>query len=268
MDKLKIVFLGNTKYSVISLQKLHQKFPVFAVVTKDITPNYVEDFALKEKILIIKANKLTSEVVAQIEKLQPDFLVVADFGLILPQKLLDLAKVAPLNIHHSLLPKYRGPSPAPFAILAGDKISGVSVIRMIAEVDAGDILGQEKYSFSDDETTDSALTALNKIGGELIVRVIEDFINGKVLTLAQNPKEATYSKMLTKEDGYFPIDNPPLANKLDRMVRAYFPWPGVWTKWNNKIVKFLPGGMIQMEGKKPVLLKDFLNGYPDFPITK
>lgn len=271
--EFRIIFFGNTKYSVISLEKIHQRFPVSTVVTisdrlvgrkKVLTPNAVKIFAQNQGIRIIEADKLTEEKISVISKLNPDFLVVADYGLILPQKLLDIPKIAPLNVHHSLLPKYRGPSPSPAAILAGEKLSGVTVIKMVDKVDAGDILGQIEYGLSPSETTDSLLKALNNLGGDLAADVIENFT--EIEPKKQDESKVTYSKMIKKEGGYFEIESPPDLEKLDRMIRAYYPWPTAWTKWKGKVVKFLPGKMVQMEGKNPSRFEDFLNGYPDFPI--
>ena len=112
---------------------------------------------------------------------------------------------------------------------------------------------------------------------EVFPKVINDFASGKIKPQKQNHLDASFSITLEKEDGYFEIDTPPNEEKLNRMIRAYYPWPGVWTKWNNKIVKFLPSFrhserseeskyLLQMEGKNPITLKEFLNGHADFPL--
>lgn len=259
---MKIVFFGNTKYSTIGAKILHKAFPVTLFVTIPNSP--VAILAKQTNIPYLETKTLDQPIIDHVKKLNPDFLVVEDYGLILPKELLEIPKYAPLNIHHSLLPKYRGPSPAPFAILAGDKISGVTIIRMNEEVDAGDILTQVEYTLKDDETTDSLLTRLNEIGGHLMVGVIKQYLEGTIKPIPQNYSQVTFTKRFTKKDGYFDLNNPP--THLDRMIRAYHPWPGVWTRWNNKIVKFYPDGRMQMEGKKILSFKDFLNGYPDFPL--
>lgn len=267
---MNLVFLGNTKYSIIGAGIIYQKHPLSAVVTipdkpvgreKTLTPSPVKSFALKNNIPVLEAERLGEKEIQKIAEFEPDFLIVEDYGLILPKALLDLPKFAPINIHHSLLPKYRGPSPAPTAILNGDKISGVSIIKMTEEVDCGDILAQIEYELTEDETSDSLLIKLNQMGGELALEVIEKYQDIKLTP--QDWTKVIFTEYITKQDGYFDINNPPDPEKLDRMIRAYFPWPNVWTKWEGKIVKFLPGGLIQMEGKKPVPLKDFLNGYPE-----
>lgn len=273
---MKIVFFGNTKYSAFGLEIIHSKIPVSLAVTisdrpsgrkRELKPNPVKKFAQEHKIPVTEADKLEASIVNEIGKIEPDFLIVEDYGLILPESLLEIPRYAPLNIHHSLLPKYRGPSPAPSAISNGDKVSGVTIIAMTEEVDAGDILAQQQYKLGPDETTDSLLTTLNKLGGELVLKVIKDYISGNEKPVKQDDKLASYTKRLTKQDGYFDINSPPDQKTLDHLVRAFYPWPSVWSKIKVKsgkelIIKFLPGQMIQPEGKRKMTVKEFLNGYP------
>ncbi len=273
--KLKIVFLGNTKFSLIGAQIIHQKIGLSQIVTLpdrpdkkgNPAPNPLKTFAIENKIPYLLVDKITDEIVAQIEALNPDFLVVEDYGLILPPQLLTVPKYLSLNIHHSLLPKYRGTSPAPFAILAGDKITGVTVIAMNDKVDAGDILAQKNYEMKPDETTESLLTELNKLGGEIIIPVIENYAKGKIDAKKQDESKATYTMRMSKSDGQIDLNKPPDKAKLDRMIRAYYPWPTVWTKARIKNqelrIKFLPKQKLQVDGGKPMSLKDFFNGYPE-----
>ena len=283
-NNLKIVFFGNTKYSVLGAEIIHKKFPLSLVVTipdkpsgrkKELKPSPVKKLAQENNIPVLETDKLDDKAIGEIGEIgdvggkndRPDFLIVEDYGLILPESLLEIPRYAPLNIHHSLLPKYRGPSPAPSAILNGEKVSGVTIISMTEQVDAGDMLAQQKYGLAPTETTDSLLTELNKLGGDLVLKVIEDYINGNEKPIAQNDKQATYTKRLSKQDGYIDIDNPPDPKTLDRMIRAYYPWPGTWCRLmvNGKwlIVKFLPGNLIQPESKRPLTVNEFKNGYPE-----
>lgn len=269
---MRIIFFGNTKYSVIGADILHRELGLSRIVTlpdkpdkrSRIVPNPVKQFASANKIPVSEVEKITSGVIDQIEALQPDFFVVEDYGLILPEKLLTVPRYAPLNIHHSLLPKYRGPSPAPSAILAGEKISGVTVIHMNKRMDAGDIYAQTNYTLSESDTTDSLLTILNQLGAELAVSTINDILQKNALRKPQDENEATYTHFLKKSDGRIDMNNPPDPEKLDRMIRAYYPWPTVWTKLDGKIIKFYPERKLQMEGKNIISLKEFLNGYPQF----
>ncbi len=198
---------------------------------------------------------------------EADLGVVAAHGKILPKEELQTPKHGFINIHPSLLPKYRGPSPIQSAILNGDQISSISIIKMDEEVDHGPILYQEKMALSGIDTFDTLSKKMFQRAAEVLPKIIEDFIAGKIKPTEQNHAEAIFCSLLTRDSGYFDINNPPDPKTLDRMIRAYYPWPGVWTKWKGKIVKFYPEEKIQMEGKKVLTLRDFLNGYPDFPIT-
>ena len=284
---MKIVFFGSSKYSTIVQKALNEKFGIVLCVTapdkpkgrqRKLTPTPVKEFALKNKILLITPAKLTEEVIDNIAKVKPDFLVVCDYGLILPPELLKIPKYESLNVHHSLLPKYRGPTPAPSAILAGEKKSGVTIISMTEEVDAGDILAQKEYILKPDETTDFLLTKLNTLGGQLVIDVINNYLKGLVKKIKQDSSKATYTHRLTKQDGLIDLHNPPNPPILSRMIRAYYPWPGTWCRMTvhgrQFTVKLLPPTilpsphpsdpfLIQPEGKRPMTIKEFRNGYPE-----
>jgi methionyl-tRNA formyltransferase len=274
---MNIIFFGNTNYSLIGAQIIHQHLPLSHIVTipdrpnkkGTLTPSPLKTFGIENNIPILTVNKLDSATIEIISAMQPDFFVVEDYGLILPPKLLETPLYAPLNIHHSLLPKYRGPSPAPSALLAGETQTGVSIIHMTNTVDAGPIYAQQPYTIQATDTTDSLLTHLNQLGGDLVVQVINDIINGQAIATPQDEKQATLTHFMKKSDGFIDLDNPPSPTHLDRMIRAYYPWPTVWLRLaiapksaNRKIIKFLPNNKMQMEGKKPVSYEDFMNGYP------
>ena len=260
---MKIVFFGNTKYSLIGARIIHSKLELAFIVTIKNSP--VEKFAVEQKIPFLVADKFDKAIIQQIKSLNPGFFVVEDYGLILPRELLAVPKFASINIHHSLLPKYRGPSPAPSAILNGEKKSGVTIIHMADKIDAGDIYAQKEYILKPDETTDSLLTELNLMGAQLAILTIKNIYNRNAKRTEQNEKEATYTSYMKKSDGFVDVLSPPSEQEIDRMIRAYYPWPGVWTRSiiNNKlsIIKFLPQEKIQVEGKKPMSYKDFINGY-------
>ena len=231
ITEVKIVFLGNTKHSLIGARLLHEQLGLSLVVTIPHSP--LEKFAHEEKIPYLTVTKLNDETIEKIKQTAPDFLVVEDYGLILPEKLLNVPGYASLNIHHSLLPKYRGPSPAPAAILSGDKVSGVSIIKMSKIVDAGDIYAQKEYVLGTDETTDSLLKALNLLGGELAASVINDILQDKAKALPQDKNKATFTKYMQKSDGF--VDLAKIEPKVfDHKVRAYFPWPGRMDQDNDK----------------------------------
>lgn len=229
-SKLKIIFLG--------------------------TPPFVEPMrkTLTKHFTLVKSPK------------EADLGVVAAYGKILTKNELNTPKHGFINVHPSLLPKYRGPSPIQEAILNGDKISGITIIKMDEEVDHGPIIYQEELELSDKDNYDSLSKKMFLRVSKILPKIIQDFVQGKIKLRLQDDAVATYCNRLTRESGYFDLMSPPPAEKLDRMIRAYHPWPGVWTRWNNKIVKFLPEGLIQMEGKKAISVRDFLNGYPNFPL--
>ncbi len=208
---------------------------------------------------------------------QADLAVVAAYGKILTKQELETPKFGCINIHPSLLPIYRGPSPIQQIILNNDKISGFTIIKMDEEIDHGPIIYQDTLELSDSDNFDTLSKKLFLAAAKVLPKIIEDFSAGKITPSTQDHSKATFTKLFTREDGYFDITTPPDSEKLDRMIRAFYPWPGVWTRWNGKIVKFLPNPrhserseesnyLLQMEGKKILSRSDFLNGYPDFPL--
>lgn len=237
---MKIVFFGPDPWSIHVLKALEDNFDVKRVVTAH------------------TSDTLDSDLLAA------DLFVVASYGKILPKSILDIPKFGSLNVHPSLLPKYRGPSPVPATILSGDKKTGVTIIKMDEKMDHGPIVATKEISLSGQEDFIFLINKLFQLGAKLLVEITNDFIAGNIKLKPQNHSRAIYCPRLTRKSGFFEIDR--LPENLDRMIRAYYPWPGVWTRWNNKIVKFYPNGKIQMEGKKVMPLQDFLNGYPDFPL--
>lgn len=194
---------------------------------------------------------------------EADLGVVAAYSRILTKDEIKTPKFGLINVHPSLLPKYRGASPIQAAILNGDKISGITIIKIDEKMDHGPIIYQESLELGSSDNCNTLSTKMFQRASEVLPQIIKDFVAGRITPKPQDHSRATYYPLLTRESGFFDIENPP--EKLDRMIRAYYPWPGVWTRWNNKIVKFYPEGKIQMEGKKVMGIRDFLNGYPDFP---
>lgn len=268
---LKVIFFGTPDFVVPVLKKVQENFDLVGVVTAPTLTSPVKLASQGESLepqTIFTPEKLDQDLAQKLADLQPDLFVIAAYGKIIPQFILDIPKFGGLNIHPSLLPKYRGPSPIQTAILNGDKISGVTIIKIDEQMDHGPIIYTKEISLSDQDTCETLSKKLFEVGAQMLVKMIPDFVSGKIKPVVQDDKKAIYCPMIKKEDGYFDLSNPPSQEKLDRMIRAYFPWPGVWTKWEGKIVKFLPGKVIQMEGKKPVKFEDFLRGYPNFPLKE
>ncbi len=262
-NHIKIIFFGSDIWSIPVLQNLENNFEVAAVIT---APNSPVSKYFRGSVLT--PEKLNDTFSSELSTLNSELFIVASYGKIIPQSILDIPKFGALNVHPSLLPKYRGPSPVPTTILNGDKVSGVTIIKMDEKMDHGPVILTKEVNLSGQEDAQELLTKLFHLGGELLIDIIPDFIAGKLKLIPQKDEDSTYCKLLKKEDGFFSIETPPSPDVLDRMVRALNPWPGVWTKWDNKILKLLPNNLIQMEGKKPLSVTDFLNGYPNCPLKE
>lgn len=270
-NKLRIVFFGTPDFVIPVLHSLCQNFNVVAVVTASdqkvgrkqvLTPSYVKQYALKNNIIVINPDNL--------KNLNVDLFVVAAYGKIIPQNILDIPKYGAINIHPSLLPQLRGPSPIQSAILAGDSVTGISIIKMDEKMDHGPIVYAEEFVISNIDNFQTLSTKMFERSASILPKIIPAFVAGKIKLAEQDETATSFCKIIKKEDGYFDLknfsDSPTFFEKLNRMIRAYYPWPTAWTRWNDKIVKFLPGGLVQIEGKKPVKLEEFLRGYPEFPL--
>lgn len=232
------------------------------------TPEYVNPVikSLDGNFDLIKTIRSPKESLGGLGDLDPDLFVVASFGKIIPEDILKIPKLGAINVHPSKLPLYRGPSPIQAQILDGVMDSAISFILMDEIMDSGPILHQGPYKILPKDTFESLCQKMFAESAEILPGLIRNLSEGKISPVSQNSAAASFCNTLKKEDGYFEIDNPPDPKTLDRMIRAYYPWPTAWTRWNGKIVKLLPEGKIQMEGKNPTDLKSFLNGYPDFPL--
>jgi len=265
INAMKIVFFGGSKHVIPVLEELKDKLSL-VITTEKGNNEPVIGFCIKNKIPYLFETSFDENLKSSIINLKSPVAVLADFGLKIPTEVLDIFPKGIINIHPSLLPKYRGPTPVQTAILNGDKIAGVSLIKLDEKIDQGPILAKQEEEIKDSDTADSLYNRLFKIGSELLNKYLEEYLDGKVKLIEQNEKEASYTKILIRRSGFFDIKNPPKKEVFQRMIRAFYPWPGVWTKAKfddqEKIVKFLPGNKIQVEGKKPVSYKDFENGYP------
>ncbi len=281
---IKIVYFGTSQFSAHILEELikygreNKRWKIQTVITqsdkpvgrkKQLQSSEVSQLAEKYNITTLKPTKLNSQFVTDnSSKLECDLFIVASYGKIIPQSILDIPKLGSLNVHPSLLPKYRGASPIQTALLNGETETGISIMLMDAEMDHGPILKTKHISISQSDNYQTLSERLSQESASLLIETINQFLDKEVVPIEQDHSAATFTNILTKEDGYFDINQPPTQDILYRMIRAFYPWPGVWTRWSNKVVKFLPNKMIQMEGKKPMSIKEFLNGYPSFPIKE
>jgi methionyl-tRNA formyltransferase len=283
--KLKIIFFGTPKEVVPVLESLIVNFTVAAVVTTPdqkssrkllLTPSPVKAFAKQHNISVITPLQYDNETIKQLKILDPDLFVVAAYGKIIPDNILKLPEFGAINIHPSLLPKYRGPTPIQTALLNGDGAAGVTFIKMDKKIDHGPILHQLLFTLEKTDTFDWLMHSMFTQAAVIVPQVIKEYLAGKIKPQPQDENEATYTKIITKDDGYIdlsvletltPLEIENWKLKIARKIRAYYPWPAVWTKVrirNQELrIKFLPNNLLQAEGKKPVSFKDFLNGYPE-----
>lgn len=283
---MKIVFFGTPHFVTPILEALLKAHDVIAIVTtpdkkvgrkQRVTPSpvkayyqqYFEKSSLEKRypLNIFTPDILDDKLVKELSLLQPDLFVVAAYGKIIPQKILDIPVLGAINVHPSLLPKYRGPSPLQQTLSDGEKMTGVTLIKMDREMDHGPILAVETYEIHPTDTFETLANHLFGKAAQMLPQVIKDYTSGDMQPTPQEHNKATFTKMITKEQGYFDRTKPPTKEKLDQMIRAYYPWPTAWTNitinGKEKIIKFLPGNKLQVEGKNPVSIKEFLNGYPE-----
>ena len=219
----------------------------------------------------------SEQVFEEFKNLKPNICIVAAYGKIIPQKFLDIPHYGFLNIHPSLLPKYRGPSPIQTAILNGDKETGVSIMLIDKEVDHGPILAQQEFSISDFQFSnhDELAKELFVLGAKLLIEVMSKYINGNIDLKPQEHEKATFTKKFSREDSR--INWFESCDKIYNQIRALNPEPGTWTTWKGKIINIkkteLRDGKIniqtiQMDGKKEMPFKEFLHGHPDFEISQ
>lgn len=298
---IKILYFGTNEHSANLLKTLtvEQGFVVAGVVTQpgrpigrkqEILPSPVKSVALELGLTVYEPATLKNfSFPAHLNNQNIDVAIVYAYGIIIPQNILDFPESGTLNIHPSLLPKYRGPTPVQSALINGDKKTGVSIMLLDPEMDHGPILAQASTTIESDDTT-ASLTAklLNKITPELI-DLLPLWINKKISPQIQNHDEATYSKIFTRDDGKINFSDS--YEKIYNLYRGLTPWPGVWTTWNDQRLKLLhikktndqgnPGQVkfeknkiiihatkgsleileLQLEGKKPMDAKTFINGY-------
>lgn len=283
MKKPKIIFFGSDQYSVIVLNQLvsDERFKLKAVVTHT-TPCLVETYAkILFEVKFTTAKKFDKEFLGKVTKLKADVGILASFGKILPKEILEIPKHGILNIHPSLLPKYRGPTPVQTAILNGEQETGITIIRMDEKVDHGPILSQFKEEIRPDDTADSLLERLFGAGAKVLTTILPAYLEGKIELRKQNNSQATFTKKLTRDDGKIDWKKPGVLK--ERFIRAMYPWPGAWTMVRlsrdreTKRIKILTAHLeanklvldkVQLESKKPVTWKQFQEGYPGAKIVK
>ena len=242
----RIVYMGTPDIAAVILERLIQEpYEIVLAVTQPDRPkgrghemafSPVKETALKHGIPVFQPEKLRNpEAVAEIEKAKPDMIVVAAFGQILPKSVLSLPKYGCINVHASLLPAYRGAAPIQWAILDGQKETGVTIMYMNEGLDTGDILLQKAIPIADDETGGSLHDRLAELGAEALTEALPKILDGSLKPVPQGEMTTPYAKQLTKEIGKLDFTQP--AELLERYVRGLNPWPGTYTFLNGKLLK-------------------------------
>ncbi len=281
---MKIVFFGTSEFAVPVLRALKQQpwIEIAAVVStppkpagkdRKLSPSPVAREAKYLGLPCYEPEKLkSSEWLEIFSKLNPDLAVLASYGKILPQSTLDIPKYGFINVHPSLLPRHRGASPIEGAILNEDKKTGVTIMKMDAQMDHGPILSQTEIELKGNETAPELEKILTDLGAELLIRTIPSYLHDEIVPNEQRHEKATFTKLIRRDDGRVDLkDNP---EEIWRKFRAYHPWPGIWTILRSKSkelrIKILDvefeGGKIkikkiQPEGKKPMTMEEFERGY-------
>ena len=302
---MKLVYMGTPDFAVPPLTALVEAgHEVAAVVTQPDKPKGrgkavlmtpVKEKALSYGIPVYQPARVKKdeEFLKTLREINPDAIVVAAFGQILPKEILELPKYGCVNIHASLLPKYRGAAPIQWAVIDGEKESGITTMMMDVGLDTGDMLDRTVIPLAEDETGGSLFEKLSRAGGPLILKTLEALENGTAVRTKQPEEGATYAGMLDKSLGN--IDWTQSAAKIERLIRGLNPWPSAYTGYKGKTMKLwaadvlegtfegVPGEIIkvekerflvrtgdgalavkelQLEGKKRMDIESFLRGYP------
>ena len=272
---MKIVFMGTPDFAVPTLEALYQsRHEVAAVVTQPDKPKGrgkamamppVKEKALEYGIPVYQPVRVRKDEAffEELTKIQPDVIVVIAFGQILPERILNLPKYGCINVHASLLPKYRGAAPIQWAVIDGCEYSGVTTMQMNEGLDTGDILLTEKVKLDPKETGGSLFDRLSDVGAQLLVKTLEEAKAGTLKPQKQNEEEASYVKMIKKSFGE--LDFSKEADALERLIRGLNPWPSAFTHLNGKMLKIWDADVYtkeQAEAEFPEYSTDFKGAEP------
>ena len=299
---LNLVFCGTPRFAVPTLEKLVEAgFNMRLVVTRpdkprgrgmELAPSPVKQRALESSLTVTQPEKIkdNEEFCAQLTALQPDAIIVVGYGRIIPQWMIDLPPLGNINLHASLLPKYRGAAPVQWAIARGEAVTGVTTMRIDASLDTGDILLQKEVAIEPQDTTETLAPRLAAIGADLMVETLHGLKAGTIQPRPQDNTKATLAPILKKEDGR--IEFHLTAQEICNRVRGFQPWPGTFTSFRGKNLhvwaampvqrtleegevivdtdRFIVGCgagtalallEVQPEGKKRMAVRDFVHGY-------
>ncbi|MBU0721947.1 methionyl-tRNA formyltransferase [Patescibacteria group bacterium] len=303
--KIKIIFIGTANLGLPAFNAIlkNQDFEIVLAITQPdkpigrkqiITSSCIKIAAEKTNITVLQPEHII-DIREKIFLLKPDLIIVAAYAQLIPEQILNLPKYGCLNLHASLLPKYRGAAIIQAAIINGDKQTGLTIIKMDKGLDTGPILGQIAIDIDKEDTAGTLYDRLSEVSVDFFINTIKKYLSGKITPEPQNSSQASYVKTLTKNDGLINWSKP--AAYLEKFIRAMNPWPMPWTWWNGRQVKIIsaqkqlieinsykPGktfkynsGLavqcgqnaliiksLQLEGKNPLKSDEFLLGHRDF----
>lgn len=299
MKDLKVVFMGTPKFSVPILQSLIDNCNVIGVVTqpdkevgrhKEIEFSEVKKLALEYNIPVVQPVKIRKEF-ESVLNMNPDIIVTCAYGQIIPKEILEYPKYKCINVHASLLPKYRGGAPIHHAIMNGDEETGITIMYMAEGMDDGDIIKEEKIKIENDDNIETLENKLSKLGSDLLIRTLPSILDNTNERIKQDENEVTFARIIKKEDEVLDFNDS--ATNIHNKIRALSPQPGSYSLLDGKRMKMLksevvknnseisPGTIIavekdyfvvktgkdaikieeiQPEGKKKMTVKEYLNG--------
>lgn len=249
-----ILFMGTPYYSVQFVKKIMERDEVVAIVTRGDRPSKrghhleyseLKKFGLEKNLAVFQPERITDkDFIRSIKGLNADLIVVVAFGKVLPREILNIPRKGCVNVHFSLLPKYRGPSPIEWALLNGDFYTGVSSILMEEEVDAGDIILQEKVSIDEEDNYLSLLARLTEVGVRILEKTLNLIRKGEVSPYPQDSRGVSYAPFLKKSHGEINWNDS--SQKIFNRIRALNPWPGTYIKVSSKQIKILEAKVVPM----------------------
>jgi methionyl-tRNA formyltransferase len=306
---LDLIFCGTPRFAVPTLEELVAAgFRVHLVVTQpdrpkgrglELVASPIKQSALKLNLPVTQPDRIKTndEFRAQLSALQPDAIIVVGYGRIIPQWMLDLPRYGNINLHASLLPKYRGAAPIQWAIANGETVTGATTMRIDVGLDTGDILQQQQLAIAPDDTAETLAPRLAMIGADLVVDTLRALQSGAIHPRPQDNTQATLAPILKKEDGL--IDFSRSAPEIYNRIRGFQPWPGAYTKFRGKNLQIIKAHPVndavppaelradsdrlvvgcahntslelletQLEGKKRTSAQDFVRGYRPKPAEK
>lgn len=262
---MKIIFFGTAEFACPILERLVKEGHKISVVTQSDKPKGrhllvksppVKILAQQLNLDVLQPNNLNDTAfIEQLKNINADVFVVVSFGKILKKCILELPKKMCINIHASLLPKYRGAAPINWAIANGEKETGITIIKMNEAMDAGEIIGQEKIGISQEDNAVTISSKLSILGAQCLIKVLKLLEANNFVLVPQDNKQASYAPKIKKSDGLINWEEP--AGKIYNKMRAFLPWPGSFTYWDKKLLKIIAAKVIPLEkdiSNKPAVI--------------